>query len=49
MVKINKVYTKKGDKGETGIGDGTKLQKNNAIEWCKKYDTKINFDCYYLN
>jgi len=28
MIKINKVYTRKGDKGQTGIGDGTKLQKN---------------------
>jgi 23S rRNA U2552 (ribose-2'-O)-methylase RlmE/FtsJ len=27
----------------------TKIQKNNAIEWCNKYNIRINFLCYYLN
>ncbi len=27
MVKINKVYTKTGDKGETGLGDGSRRKK----------------------
>ena len=27
MVKIDKVYTKGGDKGETSLGDGTRVLK----------------------
>ena len=28
MVKLNKIYTRTGDKGETGLGDGTRLPKH---------------------
>jgi cob(I)alamin adenosyltransferase len=28
MVTLNRIYTKSGDKGETGLGDGTRLPKN---------------------
>lgn len=28
MVKLNRIYTKTGDKGTTGLGDGTRLAKN---------------------
>jgi cob(I)alamin adenosyltransferase len=28
MVKLNRIYTKTGDKGETGLGDGTRVLKN---------------------
>lgn len=28
MVKLNRIYTKTGDKGETGLGDGTRIAKN---------------------
>ena len=29
MVKLNKIYTKKGDDGTTGLADGARLPKNN--------------------
>ena len=25
------------------------LQKRKALEWCRKYNIRINFACYYLN
>jgi cob(I)alamin adenosyltransferase len=28
MVKLNKIYTRTGDKGETGLGDGSRLPKH---------------------
>src|SRR5271163_3281493 len=28
MVRLNRIYTKTGDKGETGLGDGTRIPKN---------------------
>jgi len=28
MVKLNKIYTRTGDKGETGLGDGTRVPKH---------------------
>jgi cob(I)alamin adenosyltransferase len=28
MVKLNKIYTKTGDKGETGLGDGSRVPKH---------------------
>ena len=28
MVKLNRIYTKTGDKGETGLGDGTRVPKD---------------------
>src|ERR1700733_14448449 len=28
MVVLNRIYTKTGDKGETGLGDGTRLPKH---------------------
>ena len=28
MVKLNKIYTRTGDEGETGLGDGTRLPKH---------------------
>ncbi len=30
MVKLNKIYTRTGDKGETGLVDGSRLPKNDA-------------------
>lgn len=30
MVTLNKIYTKAGDKGETSLGDGTKVKKNHS-------------------
>jgi cob(I)alamin adenosyltransferase len=30
MVKLNKIYTKTGDKGETGLGDGSRVPKHAA-------------------
>lgn len=30
MVRINKVYTKKGDKGETSLGGGVRVQKDSS-------------------
>ncbi len=28
MVKLNKIYTRTGDKGQTGLGDGTRVAKH---------------------
>ncbi|MFL2770066.1 MAG: cob(I)yrinic acid a,c-diamide adenosyltransferase [Rhodospirillaceae bacterium] len=30
MVKLNKIYTRTGDEGKTGLGDGTRISKNAA-------------------
>jgi len=30
MVLLNRIYTKTGDKGETGLGDGTRVPKHSA-------------------
>lgn len=30
MVKLNKIYTRTGDAGETGLGDGTRVAKHSA-------------------
>jgi cob(I)alamin adenosyltransferase len=30
MVKLNKIYTRTGDAGETGLGDGTRVPKHDA-------------------
>ena len=30
MVKLNVIYTRTGDKGETGLGDGSRRPKSNA-------------------
>ena len=29
MVKLDKIYTRGGDKGYTSLGDGTRVKKNN--------------------
>ncbi len=31
MVVLNKIYTKTGDKGETSLGDGTRVSKTDAL------------------
>ena len=28
MVKLNKIYTRTGDKGQTGLGDGSRVAKH---------------------
>ena len=30
MVKLNKIYTKKGDRGQTGLSDGSRVAKSSA-------------------
>lgn len=30
MVKLNKIYTRTGDSGETGLGDGSRVEKHSA-------------------
>ena len=30
MVKLNRIYTRGGDQGETSLGDGTRLEKHNV-------------------
>lgn len=34
MVKLNKIYTKTGDAGETGLGDGSRVPKHNLRVAC---------------
>ena len=34
MVKLTKIYTKTGDKGETGLGDGSRVSKDDPRIAC---------------
>ncbi len=33
MVHLSRIYTKSGDKGDTGLGDGTRVSKDNPRIW----------------
>lgn len=44
MVTLNKIYTKTGDKGETALGDGTRVKKfSERIEACGAVDELNTF------